>query len=180
MKKISLWIPFFLALSFALLGTAFFASVRIWAFAPFLAIAYHRVSLIKALWISCFCGLVLDCLSSQFHFGLFALNHVVVTLILYKHKKNFFEEKATAFSLHSTIIAALLSFLLLLFSSWSHEITWSIPLVFSNLISMPFLDGLYAFLWFTCPLSLIVYFKKNGIRHLFSRKDRKESHYENY
>jgi len=177
LKNISLWIPFFLALSFALLGTAFFAEVRIWAFAPFLAITHHRVTLIKALWISCFCGFFLDCLSSQFHFGLFSLNHVVVSLLLYKHKKSFFEDKAIAFSLHSTVIAIFLSSFLLLFSSWSHEISWSLPLVFSDLILMPFLDGLYALLWFTLPLSLIIYFKKNGLKKLLPRK---ESRYENY
>jgi hypothetical protein len=177
LKNISLWIPFFLALAFALLGTALFAEVRLWAFAPFLAIVHHRMTLIKTLWISCICGLFLDCLSSQFHFGLFSLNHVAASLILYRYRKSFFAEKAIAFSLHSTVIAIFLSFFLLLFSSWSHEISWSIPLLFSDVILMPFLDGLYALIWFTCPISLFVYLKKNGLKNLLSRK---ESQYETY
>ncbi len=171
MKLLSLWIPFLLALLFTLMGTAFFPEIRIWTFAPFFAILYHRVSLSKALWISFFCGLLIDCLSSQFYFGLFSLNHVLATFFLYGQKKNFFEDKATAFTLHTILIAVFLSFFLMLFSCWSHEIAWSMPLIFSDLILMPLIDGLYGALWFTCPLSVILYFKKHGLKHLIPQKE---------
>jgi len=39
------------------------------------------------------------------------------------------------------------------------------------LVLMPFLDGVYAFLWFTCPLSLILYFKKYGLSHLIPKEE---------
>ncbi len=171
MKHISLWIPFFLALFFALLGTAFFSEIRIWAFAPFLAILYHRVSLSKALWISFSCGLLIDCLSSQFYFGLFSLNHTLASLLLYKQKNNFFEDKTIAFALNTTLIALFLSFFLLLFSCWSCAITCSLPLILSDLILMPFLDGLYALIWFTCPISLVLYLKKHGLKDLLPQKE---------
>lgn len=171
MRSLSLWISFSLACFCALFGTTFLAEIRLLAFTPFFAILYHRVNFSKALWISFFCGLLLDMLSSQFRFGLFALSHVFVSFLLYKQKKHFFEEKAIALSLYSILISFCLSSFLLLFSCLSHEITCSWPLLFSDLILMPFLDGLYAFFWFTCPLSLIVYFKKHGLRKLLPQKD---------
>ena len=171
MRHLSLWIPFSLAFFFASVGTALFPEIRIWAFAPFLAILHHRVNFSKALWISFFCGLIIDCLSSQLRFGLFALNHVFVSLLLYREKRHFFEEKALALSLYATVISAFLSLFFMLFSYWSGGIEWSIALVFSDLVLMPFLDGVYAFLWFTCPLSLILYFKKYGLRHLIPKEE---------
>ena len=171
MRHLSLWIPFGLAFFFGTVGTALFPEIRVWAFAPFLAILFHRVAFSKALWISFFCGLLLDCLSSQLRFGLFALSHVLVSFLLYREKRHFFEEKALALSLYTILISAFLSLFFMLFAYWSQEIEWSISLVFSDLVLMPFLDGIYAFFWFTCPLSLILYFKKYGLRHLIPKED---------
>ena len=171
MNRISLWIPFFLALSFLLIGTALFPEIRIWAFSPFLAIAYHRLSFPKSLWLSFFCGLLLDCLSSQFRFGLFSLNFVFVSCFLYFQKKHFFEDKLLSLSLYSILISFLLSFFLILFACLSHEISLNPSLIFSELIVMPFSEGIYAFFWFTCPISLIVYFKKHGLRHLLPQEE---------
>ncbi len=171
MRHLSLWISFSLAFFFAVVGTALFPEIRVWAFAPFLAILFHRVSFSKALWISFFCGLLIDCLSSQLRFGLFALSHVFVSVLLYREKRHFFEEKALALSLFATLISAFLSLFFMLFSYWSEAIEWSITLALSDLVLMPFLDGVYAFLWFTCPLSLILYFKKHGLRHLIPKEE---------
>ena len=54
MRHLSLWIPFGLAFFFGTVGTALFPEIRVWAFAPFLAILFHRVAFSKALWISFF------------------------------------------------------------------------------------------------------------------------------
>lgn len=171
MRSISLWIPFTLAICFAFLGTAFFPGIRIWVFSPFLAILYHRVSFAGSLWISFFCGLLLDCISSQFRFGLFALSHVLASFFLYSQKKHFFEDKWVALSLYSWLISFFLSSFLMLFACMGSSLKGSLQLIVSDLFFMPLLEGIYAFLWFTCPLSLIVYFKRHGFRKLFSPKD---------
>ena len=161
LKKISLWIYFIVAFFFLLLGTALFPHFRVWPFAPFLAILFYRVSFSKALWLSFLCGLAMDLFSSQFKFGLLTLTHTAIALLLFGQKKHFFEEKATAVSLYSVLISGFLSLFLLIFSSLSEkQIAISLPILFSNLIIMPFLDGLYTFICFSLPTSLYFTFKR--------------------
>ena len=161
MKRIPLWIYLILSTFFLLFGTAFFPLVRIWPFAPFLAFLFYRVSFSNALWISLACGLAMDLLSSQFKFGLIALTHAVTALALYGQKKHFFEEKAVALSLYSVLISGFLSLFLLIFSSLSEkQIVTSVPMLFSDLIIMPFLDGLYTLIGFSLPTSLYFTLKR--------------------
>ena len=161
MKKLPLIACFLLALAYLFLGTAFFPQFRIWPFAPFLALCFYRVSFKKALWLSFFSGLLMDIFSSQFKFGLFAFDHVLITTFLYAQKRHFFEDKVIAFSLYTALVSCLLSFFLLILSSLSDkQITITFPVLLSDIIFMPFLDALYAFFWFICPASLYSFSKK--------------------
>lgn len=161
MKKLPLIAGFFLALTCLFFGTAFFSQFRIWPFSPFLALCFYRVSFKKALWLSFFLGLLMDIFSSQFKFGLFAFDHVLVTAVLYGQKRHFFEDKVIAFSLYTALTSCLLSFFLLILSSLSdRQITVTLSVLLSDLIFMPFLDALYAFFWFICPASLYLFSKK--------------------
>ena len=165
LKKLPLWIYFILAAFFLFFGTAFFPLFKIWPFAPFLAILFYRVNFSQALWISFFCGLAMDVLSSQFKFGLIALTHTITGLLLYGQKKHFFEEKAIALSLYSVLISGFLSLFLLVFSSLSEkQIAITLPMLFSNLIVMPFLDGIYTFIGFALPTSLYFTIKRSILR----------------
>ena len=163
MRQVPLWICFTLALLFMLFGTVFFPQIRIWPFTPFLVFVFHRVRFYKALWISFFCGLLLDLFSSQFRFGLFAFSHVATTFLFYKQKKHFFEDKALSLSLFTAFLSAFLSLFLFLLCIRNEQITASFSTFFSSFIVMPCLDALYAFFWFTCPISLYAYFKKHGL-----------------
>ena len=161
MKKLPLWACFLLALTYLFLGTALFPQFRIWPFAPFLTLLFYRVPFKKALWLSFAAGLLMDIFSSQFKFGTFALNHVLVTALLYGQKQHFFEDKVVAFSFYTAIVSCCLSFSLLIISSISQkQIIITFPVLLSDLVFMPFLDALYTFVWFICPSSLYQLKKK--------------------
>lgn len=170
--KLSLWIYFTLAFFFLVMGTAFLPYLRFWAFAPFLAILFYRVNFTKALWISFLAGLLMDVFSSQFKFGLFALNHVIVSILLYGQKKHFFEDKTIAFSLYTALISCLLSAFLIILSSLSEkQILVSAPVILSDLFIMPFFDAIYAFIWFICPSSLYFFLKGYILKKRLSGKE---------
>ena len=169
MRSLPLWIPFCLACLFGLWGFPLLPQAKVWIFAPFLAITFHRTSLSRSLWISLLCGLLVDCLSSQFPFGWMTCVHVLGTFFLFRRKRHFFEDKPFALSFYSALLSLFFSSNILLLAFWSGQIPLTPSLVISELAFMPLLDALYAFLWFTCPLSLIVYLKKRGFIIRFSK-----------
>ena len=172
LKKISLSIYFALASFFLLFETALFPYCKLWPFVPFLAILFYRVSYTRALWISFLCGLAMDLFSSQFKFGLIALTHTLTTLLLYGQKKHFFEEKTIALSLYSVLISGFLSLFLLIFSSLSDkQITITIPVLLTNLLIMPFLEGLYTFIAFALPTSLYFTLKRSILRRQLDNEE---------
>lgn len=167
MKKPPLYFPFLLAFLMTLMSTAVFPGIRLMTFAPFFALSYYRLSFVKALWLSFGCGLLLDLLSSELRFGLYALASTIITAVFYRQKRHFFEDKALAYSAFSALISlALTAFLLFLTDLKLH-----IAAVITNLLLMPAIDGLYAFLWFTCPLKLYIYIQKTGWKNLFRKAD---------
>ena len=171
MRKIPLYYPFALALFATLFGSALFPKLHLSTFAPFLAIVYHVTPFSKALWIALGCGTILDLLSSEVRFGVYALNFVLITLLLYSQKKHFFEDKALGLSLFTTLIAAASTFLqFVLAHLFDRGIPFSSSVVGFDVLLMSAVDGLYAFLWFTCPLKIYTYIKKMGWKNLFSRK----------
>lgn len=176
MRKVPLTVPFFLALAFALFGNLFFPYLRLSAFAPFLAILYNRVHFSRALWIAFGCGLIIDLVSSHTRLGLYGLNLVLTTAALFPQRKHFFEDKASALALFTTLIAAL-SVLIQLFLI--HVFDKGIPISFKTLLSdvvlMSLFDGLYAFLWFTSPMRLYTTIQKVGWKNLLIRKEKNET-----
>jgi len=175
MRKVPLHFFFLLALFALLFGTVFFPSIRLAPLPPLLAIGYYRLTYPKALWLSFACGLLLDLLSSS-HFGLTALSFTAASAVLYFQKRHFFEDKPVAFSLFASVISACITlthlFALYLFDK-------AIPLTgksfLTEIIAMPALDGVFAFLWFTCPMRLYTYIQKVGIKGLFKRKEEDEA-----
>lgn len=176
MRHVPLTLSFGLSFFAAVFGSIFFPFLRLSFFAPFLALTYHASPVTRALWISLGCGVILDLLSSEFRFGLYSLAFVLVTLILYRQKRHFFEEKPLAFSLFSSLIAAFLtSSLLILTYLFDRTVPFSLMSAFIDLVLMSLMDGLYAFLWFTCPMRLYSYMKKVGWRNLFRKMEADEA-----
>ncbi|MBS0615511.1 MAG: hypothetical protein JSR58_03045 [Verrucomicrobia bacterium] len=170
MKKPPLYFSFLLALIMTLVSTAIFPSLKLMTFAPFFALSFYRVSFPKALWIAFGCGLLLDLLSSELRFGLQALACTVISSIFYTQKRHFFEDKPLAFSAFSALISLALTIFLLFLT----YLPFQVGTLLTNLIFMPVLDGLYAFLWFTCPLKLYTYIQKTGWKNLFKRADEEQ------
>ncbi len=167
MKRPPLYFPFLLAFLMTVISTAIFPGIRLMTFAPFFALSYYRLSFSKALWLAFGCGLLLDLLSSEMRFGLYALTSTVVTAVLYMQKRHFFEDKALAFSAFSALISmALTAFLFFL-----TDLKFHIGALITNLLLMPAIDGLYAFLWFTCPMKLYIYIQKTGWKNLLKKAD---------
>lgn len=170
MNQVPLLFSFSLALFFALWGTAVITVVRLLAFAPFLALLYNKTSFVKSLWIASLCGVIVDLLCSELRLGVHALNYCGTTLLLYKQKKHFFEDKALALSLFTLIISIIstaLQFFLL--SIFGQGLPLSAKLLIADFLIMPLADATYAFLWFTCPMRLYAYIKKVGWRTLYSK-----------
>lgn len=170
MKKIPIYFPFLLALFATLFGTIFFPNIRLVTFAPFLAVSYNRLSFPKTLWLSFGCGLIIDCLSAEQHFGLYALNFVTVSALLYPQRRHFFEDKATALAFFTAVIATLSTTLqLILIHLFDEGMALSWKSYLSDIVGMSILDSIYAFLWFICPMRLYTYIEKTGWKNLFKK-----------
>jgi rod shape-determining protein MreD len=169
-RSVPLLFFFALALVPTIFGSILFPNFPLSPFAPFLAIVFYVVPFSKALWISCGCGLVLDLLSSEFHFGVQALTLIATTSLLYHQKKHFFEEKAVAFSIFTAVISSVATLLQLVFIPlFDRGISFSALSFLTDAIALPLLDGLYGFLWFTCPMRLYIYIKKKGWKSIFRK-----------
>lgn len=171
MKQLPLSFPFFLALMIAVWGTVFFPSVRLFAFAPFLAIVYTKRSFLFSLWIAALCGLIVDLLSSEMRLGAYALSYSIVTLVLYQQKRHFFDEKPLALSLFTALISASATVVqLVLLYLFGSKVSVGFVWMVTDLLGMSLLDALYAFVWFTCPIKLYQHIQRVGLKNLFVKK----------
>lgn len=155
MKKLPLWVYFSLSLIALCFGGAFFPSIRLAPLAPFLVVCFYRLPFRQCLTLAFVSGLLIDLLSTQFRFGLFGVIHLLASALLYGQKKHFFEDRPLPFCLYTSLTSTFLSGLSLLAAKFSSmEMAISFPVLLSDLVFMPLIDGLYAFLWFVCPISL--------------------------
>jgi len=100
---------------------------------------------------------------------------VLTTLVLYPQKRHFFEDKPLALSIFTAIISSVLTILqFILVHLFDRGLPFSILTALTDIVLMPIVDGLYAFLWFTCPIKLYIYTKKVGWRNLFRKPQHEE------
>lgn len=142
-------------------------------FAPFLAMIYHRHSLIGSLWISSGCGIVIDLLSTT-PFGIYTLNYVAVSLLLYRYRIYFVEKPIGLASL--TLIFSIMSSIVT--RTFFLIIGISIPFTLkggvTDFLLLSLADGIYALLFFSCPLILYRLARRQWFRFLFFRKETKK------
>jgi rod shape-determining protein MreD len=170
MRSVPLLFFFGLSLIPALFGSILFPFFPLSPFAPLLAITYYVTPFPKALWISCGCGLILDLFSSEFHFGVQALTLTTTTFILFHQKRHFFEDKPLAFSIFTAVISSVATLIQLIFIPlFDRGLSFSVLSFLTDAIALPMLDGLYGFLWFTCPMRLYIYVKKVGFKNLLRK-----------
>ncbi|MBI3236693.1 MAG: hypothetical protein HYZ48_03200 [Chlamydiales bacterium] len=171
MRTIPLAFPLFLAILALLFGTALFPNLHLFAFSPFFAIVYNKRSLIASLWITALCGTFLDLISSELTFGLTPLYLVLTTCALYRAKKHFFEDKPLSLSLFTALISSVATLLHIatttIFDRAIHTLSWKFALI--DLIIMPMIDAIYAFIWFYLPMRGYLHIRKVGFKTLWLR-----------
>ncbi len=162
-----LLIPFSIALFFTLFSTAFFPQIPLFAFAPFLAILYQRRSFLPALWIAALCGLSVDLCTSELPFGIQTLHFCAITVCVHRYKRQFFEDRALSLFFFTLLISITSSFTYLLLASlFQKGLPFSIQM---NLFLTPLVNGIYAFLCFSCPMKAYVWARRKQFS-IFSKR----------
>jgi hypothetical protein len=145
---------------------ALMPGIKLFYFVPFLIVMYYQFSFIGSLWASLACGVIIDCLSVHIFFGLTAFVYCLTTLFLYRHRTYFFADRITTLPIMTYLFSTYATLLLMATSSIFEKkqlISWT--LIYSDLIVMPALDGLYALIFFVVPFKLFgkgQYSRKNS------------------
>jgi rod shape-determining protein MreD len=163
---------FFLATGALLLQGVLLPRLAILAYAPWIALVALRCSQKKALWLSAAAGAVIDLLSDD-PMGLHALNYTLCTALIYRFRKHFLYDQP----LHLSIFTALFSLLstvlqLTLLFLYDQKVPFGGKWIVADLIGMPLIDALYAFVWFAAPL---IFFEKVRSSYILFRLKRKNS-----
>ena len=154
MKKVTL-IPYFSLAFFYHLSLPYFNSLfPVLYFAPFFTTCYSRCSLFFCLWTSFFIGFFLDMCSTSTPLGFYPICSIVTTIILYRCRIYFLEDKVIPFSLY-TGLYSLTYTLIFTFLHCFFDINFKLsPLPFIlDITFLPILDTLYHLLLFTLPIS---------------------------
>ncbi|KPK33339.1 MAG: hypothetical protein AMS24_01380 [Chlamydiae bacterium SM23_39] len=144
----------------------FLNNLKLIFYSPLLAISLFKQNFLFCIWLAILSGFTTD-LFSSFPFGLHILSYTLAMFILY-HLKRFFKENI----INTTIVSILISiFYTLFFISFLFIFERSLKISFNwiitDLIIMPFFDGIYTLFLFLIPLSFLQFLKK---RMLFLRK----------
>lgn len=134
----------------------FFPKVRLVFFAPLQAFLFIRYSFIFSLWLSLGMGLFLDCASTSFPFGMHTILCVAIVFFLYSRKKHFFEEKIFSWVLYSSLLSSLYTALLFFCNLlMSLPPPLSLRSIFSDMVIMAIIDGIYTLIWFKLPMYIM-------------------------
>ena len=145
-----------------------FPKVRLVFFAPLQSYLFIRFSLVSSLWISLAVGLFLDCATTSFPFGMHTILCVLIVFILYGRRKHFFEEKIFSWVIYSALLSSLYT-ALLFFCNLLVNVPPPLSLrsIFSDMVIMAIIDGIYTLVWFTVPMYII-----NRLRRVFVKEPR--------
>ncbi len=150
-----LLILFLYSFALTLILPAMFPGQHLACFAPLLVFALYRYSKMACLWLALLCGLILDLLSAEMRFGIYALNYTLTIYLLFYFKYYFFEDSLSTIPI-MTILFSYISAILLLFILYAlnsqNIMSWE--WVKLELIQKPISNAIYAVLAFTL-LSLI-------------------------
>jgi len=124
--------------SLALLATLY-CPIPLLYFSPLLVWVSYRAPLTISLWIALGCGLVIDLLGTHTLFPLNALAYCLVTLLIYRLNRHFFEDQLFTLPL-LTLIASLTITLIQLPFVTRPPLTWQWAL--TDLMLLPLGDAL--------------------------------------
>ena len=124
-----------------------FPALRLFFFAPFIVSIIQKRELSFCLWTAFSCGFLLDTLASGTRLGLISLDFTLSTLLIYQLKRYFFCDHLNTFPLLTFAFASTATCLQAFLEAFFHHVnTFNLNWIFSDLILMPALDALFAFL----------------------------------
>ena len=124
------------------------------AFAPWIALVSLKCSTPRALWLSAISGALVDLFSDD-PMGLHALGYTLSCLLLLRLKKHFLFNNPFHLSLFTFFVSSISTLLqLILLFLFDRRVPFSGRWIFADLVGMPAVDALYAFVWFAAPLAL--------------------------
>ncbi len=146
--------------------------IAILSFSPFLAIIALKVLQPQALILSCFCGAIMDLMSDD-PIGLHALNYTITVWLFFKIRSRFSLEKPTHLSLFTGLISSFSTLLqLVLLFLFDRRVPFGGRWAFMELVAMPLVDAVYAFIWFTAPMDLFQKVRKKLVIFWLKKKSR--------
>ncbi len=135
---------------FLLFSAPFLLKIKIMLFIPFLILFIQSCSFLSCLWLSFVIGFLMDLLSS-YQIGLFSLSYVVTSAFLYSQKKHFFEDNTLHFSLFASLYSFIFSLIFtFLFCIFGAKEAFTGKWILTDLLIMPFLDGIYSAFSIAC------------------------------
>lgn len=148
----------------------FFPQARFIGFVGFLTLALSRLDLPFAIWTAAFTGLFIDINSPSTPMGFFALNYALTSLIIFRYRRYFSEDKIHIFTLYSVLFSFVsIVFHFLLQSLVELHLKLHIFTVTTDLILMPIFDGVYAFTFVLGPISAFKYLSKWKIASYYKK-----------
>jgi len=151
--QLPLW--FTLAFISTITAPAILGGLSLNCFAPFLCLSYTKKNFVYSLWLSLFCGLIIDLLSTEYKFGLMSLAYSIAAAIMYRYCRFFSNTKSFSLCLYVIIFSSLLSIInIFLLSSFIKHFNLSLVGIITDVIVMPILDGVYTLLLFILPTVL--------------------------
>lgn len=144
--------------------------LAILAYAPWVALLVLKNPLSQTLWLSALAGACVDLISDD-PIGLHALNYTLCAALLYRIRSPFSYDQPlhlslfTGFiSLASTILQWILLFL------FDRRVPFEGRWVLADLLGMPVVDALYAFVWFAAPLALFHWLRRIWMVYCLKKK----------
>jgi rod shape-determining protein MreD len=127
-------------------------------FPPFLIRCLYTLPLNRTLWFAALSGLIIDLLSPNEKLGLNSASYVITLLLLTRAKRHFFEDNLSTLPILVFFFSAIQGGIhLVLTVLIARPVPITPEFLLGDLILMPFLDALFASLFFTLPYS---YFRK--------------------
>lgn len=123
----------------------FLPKLQLLFFAPYLVRLLYRKNLITTIWNAVVCGIIVDLLAANPHFGYTPLNYAIALLLLYTQRRHFFEEKLVTLPLMVFCFSSATTLCLL--AEQPSLFSWRF--VTTDLLGMASLDGLFGFFWQT-------------------------------
>ncbi|KAF3361644.1 Uncharacterized protein PHSC3_001767 [Chlamydiales bacterium STE3] len=147
-----LFLLFTIAFILTLFSPILFPHLKLLYFIPFIVRLFYVKTYATTLLFSCLCGLILDLFSAHVRFGIHAVSYSLSSALLYSQRRNFFEDSLSTLPgltfLYSIVNSVIQLLFLIIFEK---GVTISPEFVMIDLLLLPFLDALYAFIFVSIP-----------------------------